>query len=484
MRVGQKYVLGLAALTAGSALLSDASPARANGRMPGSNDVAFHAGTPGYLLARATYGLVQSFDHGASFQWVCEQAIDTSGVIADPPVVVTENGSIVLLPPTGSALVSSDRGCSWTRIGAPLEGQRGVDLTLDPQDAARVLALTSTIEAISEDGFGILRNLIVESRDDGQTWSALAVLPSDFEAETIEVAPSDPSRIYVSGTASDNPRLGVIERSDDGGLSWTRSTLELPAGTGSMFVSAIHPQNPDALWVRVPARGDTLGILPARLYVSFDKAQSFTQIAATKLGMFGFALSPDGSELVYGGPGDGLYRGPADGSGAFEKIGSFGVRCLRWPSEDVLYACGTEPSDAFSVAVSRDKGATFEPLYRMVETCPQVCPEGTAFALSCEEAWTLTRPFIQATGSMCAVPWAAPPEPEDAGAPPAPQPDSGSMEEPKMAPRDAGSETAPAGRRSSGCSTQRSEHRPWWLVGLGAWLAVWQARVRGRRRTR
>jgi MYXO-CTERM domain-containing protein len=224
--------------------------------------------------------------------------------------------------------------------------------------------------------------------------------------------------------------------------------------------------------------------LPARLYVSVDKGQSFTQIAATQQGMFGFALSPDGSQLVYGGPGDGLFRGPSDGSGPFVKLGTIGVRCLRWPSEDALYACATEPRDPFSVAVSHDQGESFEPLYRMLETCPQACPEGTSFALSCEEAWSTTRPFITATGSMCAVPWAAPPEPEDAGARPvldggnAGAKDGGQSVEP-----DAGTEAKPRSR-SSGCSvhTTRGEGALF-LAILGALLAARDARRRraGRR---
>ncbi len=428
---GTQVVLLTLACGLGSAVAP--APARANGRMPGANDIVFHAGSPEHLVARATFGIVQTFDAGRSWQWICEQVIDVSGVIADPPLAVMPDGTQVLLPPTGSALISMDQGCSWQRAGEPLAGNRGVDLTLDPSDPARLLILMSTAAGTDAEGFGVYRNLILESRDNAHTFQVLATLASNFLPETLEVAKSDPQRIYVSGTDRVNARLGVIERSEDGGASFQRSTLDLPAGTGSLFISAIAPDDPDRLWVRVPARGDTFGLLPARLMFSEDKGQTFRMLAATQRAMFGLALSPDGTELAYGGPNDGLFVGPSDGSGEFTKRSGLGVKCLRWTQADELYVCASEPLDPFSVGVSRDRGVTFEPLYRMGDTCPASCPDGTSFAQTCESAWGATRPFIRASADMCSVPWALPPvdagQPSDGGATAdaasAPGPDAG-----------------------------------------------------------
>jgi photosystem II stability/assembly factor-like uncharacterized protein len=381
--------------------------ALANGRMPGANDLVFSGGDPARLVARATFGIVQSADRGATWSWICEQAIDVSGVVADPPLTMTRDGSLVLLPPTGSALVSGDRGCNWARAAAPLAATRGADLTIDPSDDRRVLVVTSTLRTIDDAGFGRYENLVVETRDDAKSWQLLATLPSDFEAETIEVAHSDARRIYVSGSDALDARLGVILRSDDAGATWTRTTLALPAGTGSLLISGIHPHDADRLWVRVAARGDTLGFLPARLYLSTDKGATFVMLAMTTKGMFGFALSPDGSSLAYGGPSDGLFVGPSDGT-AFVKRNTLGVRCLRWPEQSTLYVCASEPADAFSLGVSSDDGVSFRPLYKLSDTCPASCATGTSFADSCQAAWTQTRPFIQASGLMCSVPWSAP----------------------------------------------------------------------------
>lgn len=466
--------------------------ALANGRMPGANDLVFSASDPSRLVARATFGIVQSADRGATWSWICEQAIDVSGVIADPPITMTSDGSLVLLPPTGSALVSHDRGCNWTRVAAPLADTRGADLTADPSEPRRVLVVTSSLRKVDDAGFGVYENLVVETRDDARSWQLLATLPGDFEAETIEVAQSDARRIYVSGSDAHNPRLGVILRSDDAGATFSRSTLSLPAGTGSLWISGIHPRDPDRLWVRVAARGDTIGLLPARLYLSTDKGQTFTMLAATNKGMFGFALSPDGSSVAYGGPSDGLFVGPSDGSG-FVKQSALGVRCLRWPAQDALYVCASEPADPFSLGVSSDRGQSFRPLYRLGDTCPASCATGTSFANSCEVAWSQTRPFIQATGAMCSVPWSAPAG-TDAGSSDARDAatmaplgsDSGATRlDASSGPSDAAL-SAGTPSQGSGCDCQISSSRrgaPWAVVLSPMLLLLALAgRQRGRRR--
>ena len=355
---------------------------------------------PDHLVVRATFGLIQTFDGGRTWRWICEQAIGVSGE-ADPPLTVSEGGALILVSPKGGLLVSRDQGCSWAAGPALLEGKKTVDLTRDPADDKRVLVAASTVASIDDQGVVTYENRVVETRDAGETWSELAPLPSDFSAETLEVAPSDPRRIYVSGTASTNPLLGVLARSEDGGATWLRSELSLPQGSGSVFVGAIDPNDADRLWVRVPARGDVFGFFPATLLVSSDRGQTFSTVAATARAMFGFALSPDGTQLAYGGPFDGLFVGPA--SGPFTKVSSVGVRCLKWGARG-LYACGSQPPDAFTLGLSPKADGVFEPLYDARSTCPMTCAAGSPFQTACELPWSAIRPAIGAP-STCEVPW-------------------------------------------------------------------------------
>jgi photosystem II stability/assembly factor-like uncharacterized protein len=440
-----------------------ATPAQANGRLPGATELAINRSDRAHLIARATFGMVQSFDGGETWQWICERAVNVSGE-ADPPVAVTEDGTIVLLPPAKGTLISRDRGCTWQPAPSPLEGSRAMDLTVDPSDPSRVLVVLSSVDTIDDEGVVAYENVLIETRDNARTWSEVSRLPTTFFIETLEIAASDPNRIYVAGTSSSEPSLGIVQRSEDGGETWTETSTPLPPGSGSMFISAIDPSDPDRLWVRLPARGDRFGILPVALIMSADKGESWEMIAATEhQAMLGFALSPDGTRLAYGGPGDGLFIGASDGSEGFSKLSELRVRCLRW-NDDGLYACGTESlGDPFSVGVSSDEGESFQPIYTIESTCPQECSESTGFELTCRDVWTALAPSFGASGETCSVPWARPDSPDtgasDAGAADAGATDAGAV--------DAGADTVRSRSSGCGCTAAGSGNR-----GLHAALAL------------
>jgi hypothetical protein len=139
--------------------------------------------------------------------------------------------------------------------------------------------------------------------------------------------------------------------------------------------------------------------------LSNDKGGSWTTLATTQHGMFGFALSPDGANVAFGSPGDGLSVGPSDGSQPFTKVADLQVRCLRWDAAGV-YACGTEPGDPFTMGLSTDHGASFRPIYKIADTCPQVCSNAAQFAMACRAPWTTIGPLIQASSGSCSLPWA------------------------------------------------------------------------------
>jgi len=431
-------------------MCSAATVAHANGRLPGATGLAIHPTDERQLLLGLTYGLALSRDGGASWTWMCEQQIEGNGGDVDPAIVVTGDGTLVVLSLTnGGVLVSRDDGCSFERAMGPLQGHRGVDLTLDPSQPGHVLALLSTIIEVTGAGFPRYRNLVAHSLDHGSSWQVLAELPDDLSAETLEVAPSDPNRIYVTGTAAAHPLQGIVERSDDGGLTWTRSTMELPRGSGSLFLSAIHPEDPDRLWFRVPGRGDIYGVLPAKLWLNVDAGASFDQLGETKGGMLGFALSPDGDRIAFGGLLDGLFVAPADASAAPTKIDDLRVSCLRWPVSG-LYVCAGEPNDPFALGFAAEPTQGFVPLWHRANTCRGACTPPSSLEMNCREPWEMIAPFIAAEADQCD----ASPSAADAGT-------------------DAG---LPGGVHSeAGCEIAhgRSRRGLWalWLAGIGFWLS-------------
>jgi hypothetical protein len=448
--------------------------AHANGRIPGATGLAIHPTDDRQLLIGLTYGLALSRDGGASWTWMCEEQIEGNGGDVDPSIVVTSDGTIVVLSLTnGGVLLSRNDGCTFERALGSLQGNRGVDLTLDPSQPGHVLALLSTISEVLDGGVPRFRNLLAHSLDHGRSWQVLAELPDDLSAETVEVAPSDAKRIYVSGTANADPLQGIVERSDDGGITWTRTTVRLPRGSGSLYLSGIHPKDPDRLWFRVPGRGDIYGILPARLWLTTDGAVSFDPVAETERGMLGFAISPSGDRVAFGGPLDGLFVAPADASAAPVKVSDLRVSCLRWQANG-LYVCAGEPADPYSLGYAAEPTAGFEPLWHRADTCRGACAPDSTLELNCQQPWEVIAPLAGAETALCGV--GAPTPMLDAGSDTTP--DAGST-----AIVDAGPSTRkPASAQSASSCTIGPGTRTSWGPVCALMIAAWRYRVRSRQR--
>jgi hypothetical protein len=472
----ERLVSALCTLVCALLVCLATTAARANGRLPGATGLAIHPTDERQLLLGLTYGLALTRDGGASWTWMCEQQIEGNGGDVDPSIIITGDGTLVVLSLTnGGVLVSRDDGCSFERATGPLYGQRGVDLTLDTSRPGRVLALTSTILEVV-DRRPRFHNVLAQSLDHGRSWEVLAELPDDFSPETVEVAPSDGDRIYLSGTAAADPLQGIVERSDDGGHRWVRSTVQLPKGSGSLFLSGIHPHDPDRLWFRVPGRGDIYGVLPARLWVTTDAGATFTPLGDTKGGMLGFAVSPDGERVAFGGPLDGLFLVAADASAPPAKVSDMQVSCLRWQSSG-LYACALEPASAYSLGYAAEPTRGFVPLWQRANTCRDACTPAASLEMQCREPWEDIAPFIAAETAMCEASSSLPDAGSDAGSTA-----SAGLEDATVV--DASPvEPISTSAATSGCAaTSRSSVNPsWWLAAMLLLAASWRMRRSGGR---
>jgi hypothetical protein len=358
-----------ASLAAASFALLLPTTALANGRFPAAGQVVVDPSDPTRIVLRATYGLLQSTDSGQSWQWVCEQALGYNGV-EDPAVGVMQNGTIIAGIFEGLTQ-SPDRGCSWSFAPGALAGQYVVDTAVDPSNPSRAVAVTSTTVG------GGINVVIAETTDDGATWNATGpALDPQFRALTIEVAPSNPNRLYVSGVQGASG--GMLMRSDDRGKTWTALPFALAGATGE-YVSAVDPANADRLWVRVD------GIDQDVLEVSTDAGTTFTPVATVQGEMLGFALSPDAKSVAIGGPSAGLSTASTNDH-KFTQVSSVGVRCLKWHATGI-YACGDEGTDHFTLARSTDQGASFTPLYHIADTKLLSCPASTPSGNLCPAAW-------------------------------------------------------------------------------------------------
>jgi photosystem II stability/assembly factor-like uncharacterized protein len=353
---------------AGLALIITA-PARANGRYPLADQIAVDPGNPAHVVARATFGLLDSDDGGHTFRWICERAIGYFGV-EDPPIAVTANGSTVVASSKGIS-VSSDGGCSWVRNPGLTGTWFGVDVTVVPARPHEALALMSSFTD------GAYTASIIRTIDDGLTWDPVAAsLGPSFLATTLEVAPSNPDRVYVSGKALPDGS-GAMLRSDDGGLTWIRSSLQI-SGAYSIFIGAVDPRNPDVVYLRTHA--DDIG----RVLVTSDGAATWREIWQAPSDVSGFALSPDGATLAVGGSSVGVSVASTTDY-AFRKTSNAGAYCLTFWG-DKLLVCTKEAIDNFSLGISDDLGEHFAPLLHLGDVRPRACA-------------------VDASASICAPEW-------------------------------------------------------------------------------
>ncbi|WP_437580555.1 WD40/YVTN/BNR-like repeat-containing protein [Sorangium sp. So ce887] len=369
-----RLALSAAALLSIAAL---AAPASANGRFPAAGLIASHPSDPSRLMVRATYGLLSTHDGGEAWRWICEPVVGFGGN-EDPMVAFLADGTILAGVFDGLS-ASKNGGCDWSFAQGELLDRYVIDLSADREDPSRAVLVVSA-------GLGAGRFLtqLWETDDNADRWTkAGADLPEDFLAHTVDAAPSNRDRVYVSGRFGSPEYTGALQRTDDRGATWER--LDIP-GSDDMrlpYIGAIDPADPDTIYVRLD--GDPTDAL----IVSHDGGESFTTVFESQGDLLGFALSPDGASVIVGGPQDGILRAPTS-SLEFEKISDVGARCLTWTAA-ALFACGDEFADGFTVGRSVDEGKSFEALLHRDGLCgPLECAEESGAASTCTDLWGAT----------------------------------------------------------------------------------------------
>jgi hypothetical protein len=375
------------------------SAALANGRYPLSQQLLVDPSDPAHLFLRSTYGVLVTPDAGTTWSWLCESGIGYDPG-EDPMMAILGDGSVLAGASTG-LFVTRDRGCSWPKDATI--GERFVRDLAPESDGVRVLGVTVLVE---EDGH--YETALWRSPDHAATWTALermttkSVLPF-----TLDPAPSDSRRIYVTGAvladtndagaASSGDGPGALFRSKDGGATWEERPIPGTSRQSAPYIAKVHPTDPDTVYVRVRGDWDGTGPVESWLLYSNDAGDTWRELFRAKADMLGFAIAPDGSVLV--GMGDtrdvlrpvdtsvlGIYRG-APPSFTFARPFEGQVGCLTYSGRS-LYVCGSEERDGFELGVSTDDGATIASVfhYGTVEG-PLECPAGSPPTIECTSQW-------------------------------------------------------------------------------------------------
>lgn len=163
------------------------------------------------------------------------------------PFLVSRHESRTLLYGAQRLYRSPDRGASWRPISP--------DLTTDPGPEKRGDVPFGTITAISESRHaadtiyvGTDDGLVQRTYDGGRTWTRCAAgLPGKWVSRVV-VSRHDPMRVYVTMTGyREDDFEAYVYRSDDGGDRWRRITTGLPAESANVIRE--DPNDPGRLYL-------------------------------------------------------------------------------------------------------------------------------------------------------------------------------------------------------------------------------------------
>ncbi len=362
----------LATVTAVAATIGLTPAASANGRFPSSNYFVAGPGPESRVLAlRTTFGLATSYDAGRTWGWICEEALNAVGTF-DASMSIGFDGTVVVGAPSG--ITVSRNACSYVSpMGNPMRPI--VDIANDATGRFMVTAI----------GPNGTDDTLLLSNDGGASWVRGVTMPGFF-TETVEMAPSNPLRIYVAGFVRGG--IPVLYRSDDGGMTVREVARDTAfRGGTSAYISAVDPLNPDVVYVR---SGVGLGTMLLR---SDDGGSTYRELTRTDDQMVGFALSDDGSTVWVASQNrtEGIRRSVA--GGAFTRVrATVTVQCLRQHG-GVLYVCADEVVDGYMLGSSVDGGDSFDALMsgRLFAGPSPTCTSATQVGMVCGPLWPMQR---------------------------------------------------------------------------------------------
>jgi len=255
----------------------------------------------------------------------------------------------------GGVFRSDDGGRTWVDSSSGVSGSQSWDVATCPVDPQYVLAAT--------------KNGIYESLDRGSSWHGRNTTGGLNCALAVALDPTDPSKILVG-----NEIQGCILMSTDGGLTWRKVLSDLgentPTGRRGIYQIAFAPSQPSVVYA-VSAIGTMTVMVPREtkgrgVFKSTDGGQSWLPVnqglEAAALNILALAIHPQNPDLVYVGTlGKGVFR-TTNGGRTWSKSGSgippIDVRSVAIDSAnpDIVYA-GT---DGMALFRSTDGGQTWQ----------------------------------------------------------------------------------------------------------------------------
>jgi MYXO-CTERM domain-containing protein len=354
--------------------------ARANGAFPDSLSILLPADRPHEIVLATNFGLLISEDDGASWHWVCEQAVASQARLYQMGPAPVDR----LLAVSPLALVTStDGACSWQVAQGALAGAQVTDAFPDPNDVMHVLALgIPPADAYTPP-------VVYDSHDGGATFQMLYTAPAGWSLVGVEVPRTAPQSLYVAAYeyVANQPNPYLLH-SANAGTSFQMVNMTANLGTNALRLIAVDRNDPSRVYLRMLAPG-------ADQFAIYDG--SAAQMTLQLAGPMSFFLQREDGRL---------YTGTRDN--AFVSSDS-GRTFAPWPHAPhlralgerggVLYAAGDNYADHFAVAKSSDDGAHWQPLLSFDHICGMLaCGQVEAI---CAAPWNTLVGTFQIPANVC-----------------------------------------------------------------------------------
>jgi photosystem II stability/assembly factor-like uncharacterized protein len=326
----------------------------------------------------------RSTDGGASWTAMSGSLPDVIPTVWDP-----RNPDIIYRTGTDGLFKSTDRGNSWRHLYSGLATHVVKAVVVDPQSTGFLYAFTSDRVFTSRDGarrwdlvgarpidrsneftgavainpesprimYAGSRSGVYKSTDGGARWT---LMNNGFPPATpfsninrLIIDPQNPDTVYALA-AFEAPGHGLVTglfRSTDGGVSWFQTvSLSLPLNETFLRALAMHPQNPQKLYVgtSINSRTNT-----GPLYRSSDGGSTWSNISFPAIGrgitsVIAFAFDPQNADIIYAAANCDLVFRSSDGGTNWIRSPESVPRCVR----DLL----VDPQNPDTVFAGTDSG--------------------------------------------------------------------------------------------------------------------------------